>query len=47
METEECKNGKRYCEIIESNIINYINETRRMFWIYDKGTQKITLEYFL
>ena len=47
MGTEQCKNGKSYCEIDEYKIIDYSNETRWMFGIYDKGTQKISLEYFL
>ena len=47
MGTEECKNGKSYCEIDEYKIINYNNETRWMFGIYDKGIQKISFEYFL
>ena len=45
MGTKQCKNGKSHCEIDESKIINYNNENRWKFWIYDKGTQKISLEY--
>ena len=38
METEQCKNGKSYCEIDEYKIINYNNENRWMFGIFDRGT---------
>ena len=41
--TEPCKNGKSYCEIDESKIINYNNETRWMFGIYDRGTHNIRI----
>jgi hypothetical protein len=47
MGTEQCKNGKSYCEIDEYKIIDYSNENRWMFGIYDKGIQKISFEYFL
>ena len=36
-------NGKSYCEIDESKIINYNNETRWMFGIYDRGTNDIRI----
>ena len=32
--------GKSYFEIDESKIINYNNETRWMFGIYDRGTKE-------
>ena len=35
--------GKSYCEIDESKIINYNNETRWMFGIYDRGTKEIRI----
>ena len=41
--TEPCSNGKSYCEIDESKIINYNNETRWMFGIYDRGTNDIRI----
>ena len=41
--TEPCHNGKTYCEIDESKIINYNNETRWMFGIYDRGTYEIKI----
>ena len=40
---EPCTNGKSYCEIDESKIINYNNETRWMFGIYDRGTNDIRI----
>ena len=43
--TEPCNNGKCYCEIDESKIINYNNETRWMFGIYDRGTHDIRIFY--
>ena len=36
-------NGKSYCEIDESKIINYNNETRWMFGIYDRGTSEVRI----
>ena len=41
MGTEQCKNGKSYCEIDEYKIINYNNENRWMLGIYDRGTHNI------
>ena len=43
LETEPWKNGKRYCEVDESKIINYNNETRWMFGIYDRGTNEVRI----
>ena len=43
--TEPCNNGKCYCEIDESKIINYNNETRWMFGIYGRGTHDIRIFY--
>ena len=37
--------GKSYCEIDESKIINYNNETRWMFGIYDRGTKETRIFY--
>ena len=42
---EPCKNGKSYCEIDESKIINYNNETRWMFGIYDRGSNDVRIFY--
>ena len=42
---EPCQNGKSYCEIDESKIINYNNETRWMFGIYDRGSKDIRIFY--
>ena len=36
---EPCENDKSYCEIDDSKVINYNNETRWMFGIYDRGTK--------
>ena len=36
-ETEPCIDGKSYCEVDESEVINYNNETIWMFGIYDRG----------
>ena len=41
---EPCINGKCYQEIYDSKIINYNNETRWMFGIYDRGSNDD--EYF-
>ena len=41
--TEPCNNGKCCCEIDESKIINYNNETSWMFWVYDRGTHDIRI----
>ena len=38
-------NGKSYCEIDESKIINYNNETRWMFGIYDRGNNEVRIFY--
>ena len=38
-------NGKRYSEIDESKIINYNNETRWMFDIYDRGSNDVRIFY--
>ena len=43
--TEPCNDGKCYCEIDESKIINYNNETRWMLGIYDRGTHDIRIFY--
>ena len=40
---EPCINGKSYCEIDESKIINYENQTRWMFGIYDRGTKDVRI----
>ena len=40
MGLEPTERGKSYCEIDESKIINYNNETRWMFGIYDRGTKE-------
>ena len=42
---EPCINGKSYCEIDESKIINYENQTRWMFGIYDRGSKDIRIFY--
>ena len=42
---EPCINGKCYCEIDESKIINYNNETRWMFGIYDRGSKDVRIFY--
>lgn len=41
--TEPCINGKSYCEIDESKIINYNNQTRWMLGIYDRGSHEIRI----
>ena len=40
MGLEPTDRGKSYCEIDESKIFNYNNETRWMFGIYDRGTKE-------
>ena len=42
---EPCINGKCYCEIDESKIINYNNEKRWMFGIYDRGSNDVRIFY--
>ena len=42
---EPYKNGKSYCEIDESKIINYNNETRSIFGIYDRGSNDVRIFY--
>ena len=43
--TERSENGKSYCEIDESKIVSYNNETRWMFGIYDRGTKEVGIFY--
>ena len=40
MGLEPTDRGKSYCEIDESKIINYNNETRWLFGIYDWGIKE-------
>jgi len=42
---EPSDSGKLSCEIDESKIINYKNETRWMFGIYDRGTKEVRIFY--
>ena len=42
---EPSQNSKSYCEIEESKIVSYNNETRWMFGIYDRGSKEVRIFY--
>ena len=42
---EPSQNGKSFCEIDESKIVSYNNETRWMFGLYDRGCKEVRIFY--